>query len=769
MYAVPGITTLYTYDAFGRQIHVVDNTASGTQDTDDAYDDAGRLVCVASPEGVINYEYDPHTGALVRTYTGASDPDRIPGTGDGKAVTDTRYQYDVEGRLTDVSVYERNDTPLPPETTHYAYDLMGNLEQVRLPNGVISDYDYDAMNRLVRLRQYKDVNHDNEYTASVDQVLSEYDYTLALDGKRTSVTETDDQHRTTQIDWLYDNLGRLTGEAYDSYDNALDYIARYTYDLVGNRQEKAVLHTPTTADFDAVGSYFAEYLAGGNPAGSGKINFQPGEKTASYYDAQDRLALEAFDQDNNGSIDRITTYAYGPGAFYNYGYNSIFINAGTGTSLTEKTVWDVHEAGNYLNYDSSGSTAPKLSQSQYTYDARGRMVECREDADGDGYAETDTTYSYDADGARIGETQTVDPNDDGILSDATVTDTHFLVDKQNPTGYSQVLEQKNASGAVVKSYTLGLDVIAQSDAPGTANAGTKWLLYDGHGSTRRLVDLTGLPLTSEIYRYDAFGNPIGFEPGTAKTSLLYSGEQTDRTGLQYLRARYYDPAIGRLRSFDGYVGDPNEPQTLHKYLYCHANPINLVDPSGQSSISEFLTVLSVRAYLMALEHPVITGSIGFVINTLIPMDIQEAMIGSGIPPFELIGSTGRASQGFLRSLVASKNPMFTRLVQRIDRSAAGLLANKTGKAFQEFFKDLLPEAEPNVVTVGKHTIDYVWKGWAIEIKSGKFVDTAQLAAAAKYAKTQGLTLVYYFLTKPPKSEIKKVINAGGNVISIYEN
>jgi uncharacterized protein RhaS with RHS repeats len=48
----------------------------------------------------------------------------------------------------------------------------------------------------------------------------------------------------------------------------------------------------------------------------------------------------------------------------------------------------------------------------------------------------------------------------------------------------------------------------------------------------------------------------------------------DSTGLQYLRARYYDPATGRFLSQDPLP-------LLQRYPYVGNNPANLFDPSGQ--------------------------------------------------------------------------------------------------------------------------------------------------------------------------------------------
>jgi RHS repeat-associated protein len=66
------------------------------------------------------------------------------------------------------------------------------------------------------------------------------------------------------------------------------------------------------------------------------------------------------------------------------------------------------------------------------------------------------------------------------------------------------------------------------------------------------------------------------------TEFLYSGEQFDsKIGQQYLRARYYDPTTGRFNRLDPFLGNLSDPQSLHKYLYTHADPVNGIDPSGE--------------------------------------------------------------------------------------------------------------------------------------------------------------------------------------------
>ena len=49
------------------------------------------------------------------------------------------------------------------------------------------------------------------------------------------------------------------------------------------------------------------------------------------------------------------------------------------------------------------------------------------------------------------------------------------------------------------------------------------------------------------------------------------------TQQYYLRARFYNPVIGRFTQEDTYYGDG-----LNLYQYCQANPVGYVDPSGHS-------------------------------------------------------------------------------------------------------------------------------------------------------------------------------------------
>lgn len=63
----------------------------------------------------------------------------------------------------------------------------------------------------------------------------------------------------------------------------------------------------------------------------------------------------------------------------------------------------------------------------------------------------------------------------------------------------------------------------------------------------------------------------------------YNGESTNvKTGLQYLRARYYDAENGTFTTEDDNLGTTEKPLTRNRYDYTTNNPVNYRDPTGHS-------------------------------------------------------------------------------------------------------------------------------------------------------------------------------------------
>jgi len=175
---------------------------------------------------------------------------------------------------------------------------------------------------------------------------------------------------------------------------------------------------------------------------------------------------------------------------------------------------------------------------------------------------------------------------------------------------------------------------------------TYFFVHDGRSSTRALTDLTGTAV--QRYDYDAFGNAIGFAPSQALTKYLYCGELFDTmNSFYYLRARYYDPKVGRFNRLDPFFGNLSDPQSLHKYTYCHGDPVNFTDPSGMFLIMAGIGVMGAFAigehfYLRKSSKDVATGSmmyktintIKLVYNVLIAANLGFAALGAVWPCYD---------------------------------------------------------------------------------------------------------------------------------------
>lgn len=101
---------------------------------------------------------------------------------------------------------------------------------------------------------------------------------------------------------------------------------------------------------------------------------------------------------------------------------------------------------------------------------------------------------------------------------------------------------------------------------------------NGCGSVAGLTGNSGGSMIT--YRYDAYGNTTKSN-NTLNNPYQYNAEYTDSsTGLQYLRARYYDSSQGRFTTKDTLLGSTDKPITRNLYTYCGNNPLNITDPSG---------------------------------------------------------------------------------------------------------------------------------------------------------------------------------------------
>ena len=259
-----------------------------------------------------------------------------------------------------------------------------------------------------------------------------------------------------------------------------------------------------------------------------------------------------------------------------YNYNNA---QGKYTALLQKEIKNVQGEENPLDQNSN------VKQTVYTYDANGNQI--TKTADGKtetnsydglnqliGFTDGDTTanYKYNASGLRyekIVDGQRINHVWDGskqIIAD--VIDNQFYE---------------------ADCYIRGTNLVAKYNYRNGDKSEYTYYTQNAHGDVVNLTNADGEVVKS--YTYDAFGVEKNIDD-TDTNAFRYCGEYFDtETSTIYLRARYYNPSIGRFISRDSFAGKNEDPLSLNRYTYCHNNPVIGVDPSGNfaEAISDFFS------------------------------------------------------------------------------------------------------------------------------------------------------------------------------------
>jgi RHS repeat-associated protein len=256
-----------------------------------------------------------------------------------------------------------------------------------------------------------------------------------------------------------------------------------------------------------------------------------------------------------------------------YGYDRLYRLTSATATGGDSTSYAYDPVGNRMTRTRNGTPT------SYAYDRADRItgaggVSYTVNAAGNLTARGGDAFGYDQanrlTSATVGGVSSQDAYDgDGKRASQTVgaATTRYVYDVN--AGLPMLLDD----GA--RKYVWGLGLAYATDMGGAVQAVHH---TDGLGSARALTNSAGA--VTDTYQTDEFGMPTVTTGGSVQP-FGYTGEQLDgETGLVYLRARMYDPAIGRFVQRDPYAGRIGSPQSLHRYTYVQNNPVSATDPSG---------------------------------------------------------------------------------------------------------------------------------------------------------------------------------------------
>ena len=558
----------------------------------------GQLAEIEGPGGVrVKNEYD-----AAGNHTAVIDP----------AGNRTSYAYDLNRQLI------RETDPLGNARLH-RYDAVGNRIETIDRNGRKRSFIFDAANRMTEERWHVSADSTN-----VIRVIR-WDY-----DRKSRLTRAEDPDATVDLSYSFDNELRTTERVtypgrplkhigYDrdsrmrltevgflgvsglrftrQTDGSLAYLgwsvsggpsARVTFlrdsrgdvaeILRGTNQFTTNVMSRTLAKPDPRGwlNSFQHLTATGSPLPGGDWTsvrngvgdllqlVRDGTTNGYAYDEAGQLALvttngvsaEAYVYDAAGN--RVTSHRHG--AYV----------TGPANRLAQAGPWTlVHDLEGNLLTKSNG-----LVRFEYFWDHRNRLTSVNRSV-GEGPLVELVHYRYDAFDRRV------------------------AVVRGEETRWTYFAEQHAAAEFVGTNGTpskvwFQSDEIDKPLAYWTPERGIEWLLNDHLGTPLQVLQFNG----DEVARlkHDSYGNVLEISGASSQSAAGLGGTGRDidaDTGLQWHRARWYDPDTGRFLSEDpwGFKG-----RDSNLYRYAANQPTKFRDPTGHVSAIEY-RVLEIMAYV----------------------------------------------------------------------------------------------------------------------------------------------------------------------------
>ncbi len=649
--------TTFTYDTVGRKVtekSALLNTVTY------AYDNLGRLSSLTDAGGLTSrYEYDANSNKTkeidpkgsTKTYEYDALNRQTKVIDEAGAVT--AYQYDAAGNATKTIDAKGKETTLQ-------YDALDQVVKQTNASGVTS-LEYDRNSNVVKTTDPKGTiaTQTTDKNGLATAVTSpEGTTTLGYDQNSNLISSTSTAQNES-VALAYDKVDNLT-----SLQSSVAGNNTITYDKNDNPVKSTVSSAviTTTYDLNAEVNQISTKLTENNQTltnvltkdAEGKLvsaKNPNGDITSYTYDVSGRV-VQVLNKYKLGATQQQVNYTYDPASNITSALDS----------LTGNTAY-TYDARNQLlsendttyTYDVMGNRLSKVSPTQtftYTYDELGDANRLTRATNAGMFFPSDTTFEYDQNGNIIkkisnttGTTQYFYDSDDyfikAILPNETVVEyTYDKLAKHRisrtetkqggvavTTKYvydgDKLVSETKPDGKIVRAYTWDEDEnlfsITLPDTNGVLQ--TYYYLKNGHSDITGLTDANGTKIV--IYDYDAWGNittsgtiGIGLPPPGEDTldylnPRLYAGYWFDRTlGLYFMKARMYDPTLGRFLSKDPIqVGD--SALDANPYIYTANNPLTHIDPSGKY-IETALDVAGLAYDINAFRKNRTLGNAGFM-------------------------------------------------------------------------------------------------------------------------------------------------------------
>ena len=607
-YNSKGLLTSVTISA-GGETHTMSTTYNGMNDIKKYTDANGNET---------NYDYNSN-GNLTRVTDALGNQTNIVYNSNGAPTRVTNsmglyvdYSYNNYGNVQTVSIPALNktasmsydnvsrmtsQTDFANHTTSYTYDNNDNVTTVTDAAGNTTTWDFDANDNVnwiqnpLGKKTYMTYDNNDFLTGMTFEGFSR-SYTYNRDGSMS--TYTDPNGHT--FNYTYNISGELLGDGITTfgYNNIgrLESVTKdskainYTYDAFGRTTAVAYDGKTVSYTYDNNGNVLTMTY--------------PGNKTVTYtYDALNRMtsvkdwnnATTNYQYRNDGQLDY---YQYPNGVRTTYSYDnagrctgfSTKRNSGSGSVIAEYN-FAFDDAGNHT---SETFTAPypaypsiPTSTTNYSYNSANRITAAGNlsfsyDNNGNTTSRTGRTYGYDAlnNLTSVSGDLSASYTYDGLGNRRTATrngvTTKYVLNLLASS--ATVLMETNANGAAQNYYIYGASgLVSRIDASNN----TRYYVYDYRGSTVAMTDATTSANVTHKYQYDDFGNVMQSEEADVNLFRYVGkfGVMFEDEALTFMRARYYDPEIGRFLS-----EDPIWSNNL--YPYADNNPIMRVDPNGES-------------------------------------------------------------------------------------------------------------------------------------------------------------------------------------------